>query len=125
MTFFKLFDRVFFIPGDFLASFLQVFFEFFSSFAGFHKGSDEFSCPLGGPPSSPEGPNWSRQRRHEEDEEEELSEEQVANMSDSELLAFVRSASQIRETLMKSIIRERSPPQTESAQTYIHRSHRG
>ena len=30
---------------------------------------------------------------------------------------------QIRETLMKSFHRERSPPQTESAQTYKHRSH--
>ena len=46
------------------------------------------------PPPPPDAPAWSRHRRHwEEDyeEEEEVTEEQVAAMSDTELLAFVRS----------------------------------
>ena len=46
------------------------------------------------PPPPPDAPVWSRHRRHwEEDyeEEEEVTEEQVAAMSDTELLAFIRS----------------------------------
>jgi len=34
------------------------------------------------PPSFPEGPAWSRQRRYEEDEEEEISDDHVAAMTD-------------------------------------------
>ena len=65
---------------------------FISEYGGGGGGAHVVDADTGlePPPSVPEGPGWSR-RRHEEDEEEELSEEQVASMSDSELLAFVRS----------------------------------